>query len=103
MYVYKITNLINNKGYIGITNNVTKRWSNEKTYPSDPKRRQVIQEAIHKYGKENFQFEILHRNVSVEQAVALEQNYINNVYKTLVPDGYNVDEGGNYHPHSKTP
>jgi predicted GIY-YIG superfamily endonuclease len=30
MYVYLITNLINNKKYIGITNNYKKRWSNEK-------------------------------------------------------------------------
>ena len=29
MYVYKITNNINNKIYIGITNNYKKRWSNE--------------------------------------------------------------------------
>lgn len=38
MYVYKITNKINNKNYIGITNNYKKRWSNEKFLPKDPKR-----------------------------------------------------------------
>ena len=54
MYVYKITNNINNKIYIGITNNYKKRWDNEKSYPKNPERRQVIQEAIHKYGKNNF-------------------------------------------------
>lgn len=42
MYLYKITNKINNKSYIGITNNYKKRWGNECSYPSDPKRRQVI-------------------------------------------------------------
>lgn len=97
MYVYKITNLINNKIYIGITNDIAKRWSNEKSYPSDPKRRQVIQEAIHKYGKDNFNFEVLHRNLSVEQAVILEKQYIQD-YNSLVPNGYNVDCGGSYHP-----
>lgn len=97
MYVYKITNLINNKAYIGITNNIEKRWSNEKSYPSDPSKRQVIQEAIHKYGKQNFSFEILHRNVSIEQAIQFEENYIKNL-NTLVPNGYNVDQGGKYHP-----
>ena len=97
MYVYKITNKINNKIYIGITNNIEKRWGNEKSYPSDPKRRQVIQEAIHKYGVENFKFEILKRNLSIEQAVAEEVKLIQE-FKSLVPNGYNVDSGGYYHP-----
>lgn len=97
MYVYKITNLINNKLYIGITNNVKRRWENEKLYPKDPKHRQVIQEAIHKYGVENFKFEVLHRNLSIEEAVNLEEKYINE-YNTLVPNGYNVDPGGHYFP-----
>lgn len=39
MYVYKITNKLNNKIYIGITNDYKKRWANEKTYPSDPNKR----------------------------------------------------------------
>lgn len=36
MYVYKITNNINHKIYIGITNNYKKRWSNEKLLPKNP-------------------------------------------------------------------
>lgn len=72
MYVYKITNNINQKQYIGITNNYSRRWGNECSYPSDPKRRQVIQEAIHKYGKENFTFEVLLSGLSIEQAVERE-------------------------------
>ena len=39
MYLYKITNKLNNKQYIGITINIQKRWANEKSYPSDKKRR----------------------------------------------------------------
>ncbi len=38
MYVYQITNNINGKIYIGITNDYKKRWSNEKNNPKDPKR-----------------------------------------------------------------
>ena len=97
MYVYKITNKINNKIYIGITNNIKKRWDNEKTYPSNPKKRQVIQSAIHKYGAENFVFEVLHRNISVEEAVELECQLIKE-NNSLVPNGYNVHPGGQYHP-----
>lgn len=97
MYVYQITNLINNKKYIGITNDYLKRWSNEKSYPKDPKRRQAIQEAIHKYGKENFSFEVLFSHLSIEDAVWKEEQLIQEL-NTLVPNGYNVDQGGKYHP-----
>lgn len=97
MYVYKITNNINGKIYIGITNNVKKRWSNERSYPSDPKKRQVIQKAIHKYGAENFTFEILEKGLSIEDAVAKEE-YLIKTLDSLVPNGYNVHAGGEYHP-----
>lgn len=98
MYVYKITNLINNKQYIGITNNYKIRWSNEKSNPKNPKKQQVITRAIAKYGKDNFKFELLYSNLSIEKACEIEQELINN-YNTLIPNGYNVDKGGNYHPH----
>lgn len=93
MYVYKITNKINHKIYIGITNNYKKRWNNEKSYPSDPNKRQVIQEAIHKYGKDNFLFEVLFSNLTIEDACEKEVELIQQ-YNCLVPNGYNVDKGG---------
>ena len=93
MYVYKITNNINNKIYIGITNNYKKRWDNEKSYPKNPERRQVIQEAIHKYGKNNFSFEVLFSHLSIEEACEKEIQLIQE-YNCLVPNGYNVDKGG---------
>lgn len=76
MYVYKITNNINKKIYIGITNNYKKRWANECAHRSDPKRNQVISKAIHKYGKENFTFEVLFSNLSIEEASNKEKELI---------------------------
>lgn len=103
MYVYLITNKINNKKYVGITNNYKKRWGNECSYPSDPKRRQAIQEAIHKYGKENFNFEILYKGLSIEDAVSKEYDLIRE-YHTWIGDpecqGYNIDRGGELNPTS---
>lgn len=100
MYVYKITNLINNKIYIGITNNYKKRWSNEKANPKDSKRQQVITRAIAKYGKNNFKFEVLFSHLTIEEACEKEKELIikNN---SLVPNGYNVVMGGDYHPKFK--
>lgn len=96
MYVYLITNLINNKQYVGITNDYKKRWSNEKMgYKA--KRPQVITNAIGKYGKENFKFELLYRGLTVEEAIQKEKELVQ-FYNCQVPNGYNVDPGGNYHP-----
>lgn len=100
MYVYQITNKINSKKYIGITNNIQRRWGNEKSYPTNPSKRQVIQEAIHKYGAKNFDFKILERGLSIEEAVEQETKLIKEL-NTLVPNGYNVHPGGEYHPYSQ--
>lgn len=102
MYVYQITNLINNKIYIGITIDYKKRWGAEKSYPKDPKKRQVIHHAIHKYGAENFRFEVLHSGLSPEEASDLEQQLIQEK-NSLVPNGYNVSKGGFYNFHSPQP
>jgi len=53
-YVYVITNLINNKKYIGMSIN-KKSWYREHYYGSG----KLIKQAIVKYGKENFKKEII--------------------------------------------
>lgn len=97
MYVYKITNKLNNKSYIGITVDYKKRWGNECYLPSDPSCRQVIQYAIVNHGKENFDFQILYHGLSIKEAVEKEKELIKE-YNCLVPNGYNVDPGGHYFP-----
>jgi len=90
MYVYQITNLVNNKMYIGITNDYKKRWSNHKNCNSP---NMVICKAIKKYGVENFKFELLFDNLSLEGASLKEIELIQDK-NTLVPNGYNVAKGG---------
>ena len=90
MYVYQITNLINNKQYIGITNDYKKRWSNHKCYNNPD---MVIAKAIKKYGVENFKFELLYSGLSLEDASNKEIQLIKEK-RTLVPNGYNVALGG---------
>lgn len=93
--IYKITNQINNKSYIGQSVNIERRWadekyrafsegSNEYEYPRS--------KAFRKYGVENFKFEILEL-CSHSQLNEREIYYIN-YYKTIVPYGYNVTSGG---------
>ena len=90
MYIYQITNLINNKIYIGQTNNITKRWSNHRCANSP---NMIIAKAIKKYGIENFKFEILLRGLSEEEANEKEFQLIKEK-KSKVPNGYNVSDGG---------
>lgn len=73
MYLYQITNLINNKLYIGITNNYKKRWNNHKCCNSP---NMAIAKAIKKYGVENFKFELLYSGLSIEEADELEKKLI---------------------------
>ena len=92
MYVYQITNNINGKQYIGITNNYKKRWENHRCNNDST---MAIAQAIKKYGVENFTFEILYSNLSIEEASLKEITLIKEK-NTKVPNGYNVAEGGQY-------
>lgn len=89
MYLYKIINNINNKVYIGITNDYKRRWANHGTENT------VISNAIKKYGKENFTFEVLFKNVPIDEIDDLEIAQIK-LHNSLVPNGYNVAKGGMY-------
>lgn len=93
MYLYQITNLINGKVYIGQTNNITKRWSNHKCCNSPD---MVIAQAIKKYGVDNFKFEVLYRNVPIDEIDELEIKTIDEK-NSRVPNGYNVSAGGSIH------
>lgn len=96
-YIYCYTNRINNKKYIGQTNNLERR------------KKQHIQDSIHchkgheisynlpfhsairKYGIDNFDFEIL-KIIDTEdwnEVNDIESKYIND-FQTICPNGYNL-------------
>lgn len=102
MTIYIITNLIDNKQYVGITcrENVEKRWIEHKSAARrKTKNLSVINRAIKKHGQENFKFEIVEKyeNISVEELLKKESILIaqNN---TLAPNGYNVNALSEYSP-----
>ena len=91
--VYKHTNKINNKCYIGITrqNPPRKRWKNGTTYKSN----KHFTNAINFYGWENFSSEILFEGLTREEAERKEIELIA-YYKSQQPKfGYNIANGGN--------
>lgn len=86
-YIYLVTNNIDNKKYIG------KRESSEfdKYYWGSGK---YLQNAIHKYGKENFSREILAWAETKEELCRLEEEYILKYDAIDSPEYYNLTKGG---------
>lgn len=95
--IYVIENKLNGKKYIGQTcQDVELRFKQHKNLASKEldERRSYIHKALKKHGIDNFDFYILDSCVGDTAADALEINYIK-VLDTLVPNGYNIREGGN--------
>ena len=82
--IYKITNKINGKNYIGQSVHIERRWQ-EHCLPSA---RSAIAKAIQKYGKNNFSFEILEQCTIGE--LDNREDYYMKKYNSLTPNGYNV-------------
>ena len=85
MYIYKTTNILNGKIYIG------QHYGKRKNYIGSGK---LLKEDIKKYGKKNFSNEILEycdiKNLDIKEKYWIEKLNSNN------PDiGYNITIGGN--------
>lgn len=77
VYIYMYTNVINNKIYIGQTNNINRR-KREHASTSRKKDNSKFHYAIKKYGINNFLFEVLCVCFSDEEANRMEQYFIKN-------------------------
>jgi group I intron endonuclease len=95
--IYKITNLINGKIYVGQSKDPVRRWKEHKwdAFNSNCKENSAIHKAFLKYGLENFEFTIIGW---FEDYNEKEKYYIKEL-DTLFPNGYNLTEGGDEPPH----
>jgi group I intron endonuclease len=90
MVIYKITNKLNNKSYIGQTiRSVKSRWNRHCSKTSNS----AISKAIQKYGKHNFEFRIIIRAETIDELNHREQYFIK-LLNTVSPNGYNLEFGG---------
>lgn len=87
--IYKITNNINGKIYIGQSNNIQRRFLEHKNRGATS--RIPVDIAIQKYGKENFSFEVI-EECTIEQLNQKEMYWIS--YFNSVENGYNCSVGG---------
>jgi group I intron endonuclease len=91
--IYKATNLINNKVYIGQTVRTLKQRISQ--HKSNAKRHKYsFQNAIDKYGIENFIWETIEICNNVEELNLAEMKWINFFKSNLKEFGYNLNEGG---------
>ena len=84
MIIYKTTNLINNKFYVG------KDVHDNPNYLGSGL---ALNRAIEKYGKENFRKEVLERCDTLEQLACQEIHWIEKL--NAITEGYNIANGGN--------
>ena len=85
MIIYKTTNLITGKIYIGQDSNNNPNYLGSGKY---------LWNAIKKHGKENFKKEIICECSSKEELNEKEKYWIK-ILKCKTPNGYNITDGGN--------
>ena len=88
--LYKITNLINGKVYIGQSIHPDKRWWEHRNKAKKNFDKYPIHLAISKYGEKNFSFEVLEWSEDYDNR---EKELIQE-YNSISPNGYNVAIGG---------
>lgn len=94
--IYKITNLINQKIYIGYTKHTAQYRFQQHWQGRNEKDGSLLHKALKKFGKNNFSVETVER-ISEDEWAEKEQYYIE-FYNSLVPNGYNIIPGGNKPP-----
>lgn len=100
--VYKIINKINNKMYIGSSNNIYKRWKEHINDLNKNKHHSIhLQRAWNKYGQENFSFIIIEIIKNEDFQFEKEQYWLDkyesynrevgyNIYKFAIGGGYEL-------------
>lgn len=92
--IYTITNLIDNKIYVGYTTNFRKRKGDHFANLNSNKHKNIhLQRAYNKYGRSNFKCELI-EECEIEHLTSLE-NYWSNLLDSHNPErGYNIRPTG---------
>ena len=104
--IYCFTNKINNKKYIGQTisddNGRYNRHLYSARHEDNPDYNTPLHRAIRKYGIENFNYDILAKDINdFDTLNSLEIYYISK-FDCQVPNGYNIEPGGKNAPKPKS-
>lgn len=89
--VYKITNILDGKFYVGSSKNIESRWyTHRKELNLGCHNNQHLQRAWNKYGEENFTFEVLEEVANLEDVRDRENYYIKSTKCYDHSIGYNM-------------
>jgi group I intron endonuclease len=91
--IYKITNKINGKLYIGYSKRPAARWYDHKKFAQKHKKG-VLYNAIRKHGVENFVLEIIYQSLDEHHTRNVMEDFFISKYNTRTPFGYNNAPGG---------
>lgn len=101
-YIYKITNDINDKIYIGQTRTtINDRWYGHKYAAKNNKGNSILYDDMRKYGFDNFHISVIRKYIkkNVEDLKSIlnirEIYYIDKFDSTNMFKGYNISKGGN--------
>lgn len=89
-YIYKITNKINKKCYIGFTHNPKKRFANHK---NSIRLNRPLYNSMKKHGIDNFEFEVIYENENKDHVLFDMEPYFINKHNSYM-NGYNCTKGG---------
>lgn len=90
--IYKITNQVNGKVYIGQSVHIRTRWKQHKQNAQDKKQNTQLYSAMREYGVDNFSFEVLEE--CEKEKLNEREIYWISFYNSF-QDGYNMTPGGN--------
>lgn len=94
MIIYKITNLVNKKIYIGLTTRPLDMRINEHLSNAHRTKCMLISRAILKYGRDNFEFEMIAEYKTKEELIEAEKYWIDFYSSNNLDIGYNLTTGG---------
>jgi hypothetical protein len=90
--IYKITNLLNNKTYVGQSVDIEKRWSTHRAELNNNYHcNTYLQNAWNKYGEDNFDFSVI-EECNIDQLNQREIYWVSR-YDSY-ENGYNLTSGG---------
>lgn len=93
--IYVITNIVNDKQYVGQAINKNKRWRDHRIMLKAGKHsNEHLQSAYNKYGSENFIYtvlEIINAITDINEVLTEREQYWINALNCVDPNGYNLN------------